>query len=215
MIETGTRVQGSGVREQPENTGGAASAWAYQTDKVMLVPYTKAWPVFPDGLLGHLYLRTKQDDRLDTIFDTGIDFDGFVSYFAKKTTVMQVYALKQGETLTPAGYCWLDDVVGREGARRAMFGLCFFKEYRGLPEVADLGWLCLKYWFTELKVDVLFGVTMEGNLQAKNFARRFGFEEIAIAPKFLYRQGDLTGARLVLLNKEKFEPLYEQWLDKA
>ena len=118
---------------------------------------------------------------------------------------MQVYALKEGENLIPAGYCWVDDVVGRDSERRAMFGLCWFKEYRGRPEVAELGWMCLEYWFNELRIDVLFGATMETNTAAKNFARRFGFEDVGTVPKFLYRQGKLTSARVVMLEKSKFE----------
>lgn len=203
--------QGSEICKSPAET---TAAWPYQTEKTMLVPYSKSWKVFPDGLLGHLYLRTKQDERLEMIFDTGMDFDGFVSYFAKKTVAMQVYAMKEGPDLIPAGYCWVDDVVGRDGARRAVFGLCFFKEYRGRREVADLGWQSLKYWFTELKIDVLFGITMESNLQARNFARRYSFKEIGVMEKFMYRQGNLTSGRLVMLDRETFEPRYQRWLEE-
>lgn len=181
--------------------------WAYQNERVALIPYASQWPVFPDGLLGHLYLRTKQDKRLELVFDHGINFDKFVTYLSKKSLALQIYCLKTEDQLIPCGYCWVDDFAGAEGARRAMFGLCFFKEYRGRPEVAELGWLSLAYWFRELHIDVLYGITMASNLQALLFARRFSFTTIGTCPRFLYRQGELTDAKVVLLERERFEEI--------
>ena len=189
--------------------------WEYQTDKVAVIPYP-SWPN-RDGLLGHLYLRTKQDDLLDTVFCgmSGIDFDRFVTYLSRKDIPAQIYCLQEeGKPFIPIGYCFLHSVDGADGARFAMFGFCFFKEYWGREELRDLVWLCLAYWFHAIKVDILYGITLKDNFLARNFSRIFGFEEEAVLRKFLYRQGKRTDARVVLLEKENFQPLYQSWLAK-
>lgn len=180
--------------------------WEYQTETTALIPYDKAWPVFPDGLLGHLYLRTREDGLLDQVFcgRATPDFDDFVSYLSSRKVVLQIYCLQRPE-LEPIGYCFINGADGEDGTRLAQFGFCFFREYWGRPELRDLVRLCLRYWFEVLKVDVLYGATLLENYLARNFARKFGFQEIATLPKFLYRAGGRADARLVLLLKEDFQ----------
>lgn len=188
--------------------------WTYQTEKVALIPYDRAWPIFPDGLLGHLYLRTKQDGLLDTVFCgcDPIDFDWVVGYLGSRKVTMQIYCLQEeGKPPTPVGYCYVMGIGGRDGARKATFGFTFFKEYWGRPELRDLVTLGLAYWMKELKIDVLHGITLRDNFLARNFARKFGFSEVATIPKFLYRQGELTDARVVMLSREEFEPRWQEW----
>jgi RimJ/RimL family protein N-acetyltransferase len=201
----------------PERENAVIPDWPYQTDKVALIPYDKAWPVFPDGVLGHLYLRTKQDRLAETVFCGGetFSFDWFVSFFADtRKTVSQIYCLKNGAELIPIGYCWVSAASGRDGARRAPFGFLFFREYWGRPELRDLVMLCLAYWFEVLKIDVLHGFTLADNFLAQNFARRFHFTEVGTVPKLLHRQGDLTDARVVMLEKDTFEPRLKAWRER-
>lgn len=192
--------------------------WKYQTDKVALVPYTRQLADLYDGLLGHLYLRTKEDGLLDTAFPglPGINMDKFVSYLADPKVALQVYYIKGRERnsatmellpvapMTPVGYCFLYNINGDDGGRLAEFGFCFFREYWGRPEVHELGWQCLRYWCEEMKVDVLYGTTLKNNFLARNFSRKFGFEEIAVLPKFLRSVKGRKDARLVLLEREMF-----------
>lgn len=185
--------------------------WEYQTENTALIPYDRVWPVFPDGITGHLYLRTKSDNLLSTVFcgRTTPNFDDFVSFLSSSKVTTQIYCLQEdGKPLEPIGYCFVHGADGEDGARMAQFGFCFFKEYWGRQELRDLVWLCLRYWFEVLKIEVLYGATLCDNFLARNFSRRFGFTEIAVLPKFLYRDGGRTDARLVYLEKGVFEQLY-------
>lgn len=188
------------------------SDWKYQTDKVALVPYNEASGAFPDGLLGHLYLRTKEDGLLDTVWAgvPNVHFDKFVSQLASDKVALQIYYL-QGDPMIPMGYCFLYQVDGDPGARLGQFGFCFFKEYWGRKEIRDGVWLCLDYWIEVIGVDVLYGATLADNYLARNFSRNFGFREIAILPKFLRQKEGRTDARLVFLERERFLPLLESW----
>ncbi len=71
----------------------------------------------------------------------------------------------------------------------ATFGFNFFKEYWGKEEIRDLVMLGLAYWFRELKVDVLHGITLEDNFLARNFSRRFGFLDVCVIQNFCIVKG--------------------------
>lgn len=185
--------------------------WEYQTSDVALIPYDRKWPVFGDGVLAHLYMKAKQSGRFETVFGD-IGFDEFMKYMTRPGLALQIYSFKTGATLTPAGMCWIDEVTGRDGARRAMFGFLFFPgDRKSARMIADLGWLGVAYWFYELKVDTLYGITMATNKPALNFSRRYGFVETGIFPRFLYRNRELTSAIVVLQDRQSFEPLYQRW----
>jgi RimJ/RimL family protein N-acetyltransferase len=186
--------------------------WKYQTDKVYLAPYTAALANEYDGLLGHLYLRTKKDGLLSTAFPglPEINFDKFVSYLSGGKVILQIYYLKTGETMTPIGYCYLYNVDGEPGDRLAEFGFCFFKEYWFARFTVPLGWLCIAYWFEELQVDLLYGATLTSNRLARMYCRRFGFEELGDFPKFLRCANGRQDGTIVVLEKHKFQILWRQ-----
>lgn len=200
--------------------------WKYQTQRVYLAPYNEMLANSFDGLLAHLYLRTKQDGLLGTAFPglPDLNHDKFVRYLSGPKVVLQIYYLKptpredsihylktnKHAPMTPIGYCFLYNVDGEPGQRLAEFGFCFFKEYWGLKETHELGWQCIAYWFEALGVDVLYGATLVDNFLARNFSRKFGFEEIAVMPKFLRSTSGRTDARIVLLERDKFLKLWYQ-----
>lgn len=196
-----------------------SSAWKYQTERVSLIPYTAEVASSYDGLLGHLYLRTKQDGLLTTAFPglPAINFDKFVSYLTGPKVVLQIYFMKHSrhENMTPVGYCYLYNIDGDPGQRLAEFGFCFFKEYWGLRATHDLGWLCIAYWFESLEVDVLYGATLTSNRLARNYSRKFGFEELGDFPKFLRSATGRVDATIVVLERDKFLKLWYQRQEAA
>jgi RimJ/RimL family protein N-acetyltransferase len=186
--------------------------WKYQTKEVAVIPYVSGSKGSPDGLLGHLYLRTKEDKLLETVWAglPGINFDSFVRQLSSNNVALQIY-YRQDTPMTPMGYCFAYQIDGDPGARLAQFGFCFFREFWGNNLVRDCVWLCLAYWFQILDVDVLYGATEANNYYARNFSRHFGFNELGIAPKFLRTAHSRIDGRIVFLEKEKFLPLLENW----
>lgn len=185
--------------------------WKYQTNEVYLAPYTKALSDQYDGLLGHLYLRTKQDGLLSTAFPglPQINFDKFVSYLSGPKVVLQIYYLK-GDPMLPVGYCYLYNIDGEPENRLAEFGFCFFREYWFPKITTPLGWLCIAYWLEEMKVDILYGATLTANRLARIYCRKFGFEELGDFPKFLRSAEGRVDATIVVLEKHKFMKLWRQ-----
>lgn len=185
--------------------------WKYQTTQVCLSPYDAAWPIHRDGLLGYLYLQTKESGLLD-LFSTEapLNFDQFVSFFAaeNKKSVMQVY---ETQDHVPVGYGWVAGTTGKEGERRSSVGFMFFRPFWGKPQLRDIGMLDIHYWFYALHIDVLHGYTLVDNFLARNFARKLGFTEVGVMPKLLHQDGKLRDARVLILEKSAFTSRWESW----
>jgi len=186
--------------------------WEYQTDEVAVVPYVSGAANFPDGILGHLYLRTKEDGLLETVWAglPGIQFDSFISQLSSNKVVLQIYYAFD-PPLTPVGYCFLYQVDGEPSQRLAQFGFCVFKNFWAKKQTRDCIWLCLAYWFEVMMVDILYGATEADNYLARNFSRHFGFKELCVAPKFLRSANGRKDGCIVFLEKERFLPLLEEW----
>lgn len=186
--------------------------WEYKTPKVVLVPYVESQGEFPEDFLAKLYFQTKRDDLLPIIFP-GMSMkhmNHFVSYLSKRPLL--VYCVMNGEMLDVAGFAWITEHEGPEHERKAGFGFGFFKAWQGKRETRDLVWLCLRWWFNELKISILYGTTLQTNGPAKNFSRIFGFVNQGVLPKFFYRNGRLEDASLELLEEAVFTPKFEAWL---
>jgi hypothetical protein len=188
--------------------------WPYQTDKVALLPYERKNLVFPDDLLYKAYLKTKEQNLLEVAFPgiPDINFDKFMGCMLRNAT--QVYTVKNGDEPITAGLCFVYNVDGEPGARMAHFGFWFFREWQAKRETRDLVWLCLAYWFLELKIDILYGVTLASNHLAKNFSRNFGFINHGVMPEFLCRGDHRVDANVVSLRKSDFVPRFDVWHKK-
>jgi len=191
------------------------SGWEYQTDKVILLPYSQQnQKMFREHFLAELYFRLRDEETLSIIFPgMGIaHLNDFIRYMARAFGFV-IPALRDGEKVIPVGLGWIPEMDGVDGARKAAFGFGFFKEMwvnrERVRRHVDLSTLMLAYWFQECKIDILYGTSI--NPKAINYSRRFGFSEPYLLPKFFCRDGVLTDARLIHLEKETFLPYYSRW----
>lgn len=181
----------------------------YQTDKVILLPYIDHRQAFPDGFLVNLYEQMKADGLLETVFAgmSDVTCNKFVSYLS--THPMVVYIIK--EEMNCVGFGWVAQSEGITGARKGSFGFTFFRKYWGTQMVRDLCWLSLRWWFHELKIDVLYATSLRTNRLATNFSRIFGFEKIGNLPMFFQKGDKLVDGTLICLKKTNFDFLYDAW----
>ena len=73
--------------------------------------------------------------------------------------------------------------------------------------------LGLAYWFNAMRCDVIHGIMLEGNIPAKNFAEHLGFKEVGIVPKRHFLNGELVGARVAMIEKNDFQPVFDDWFE--
>lgn len=179
------------------------SGWPYQTKDCVLLPLQNtALFQFPEDFLVSLYYRMVAQDLLRTFLPgmPGMNLYRFVKYFADKPMVVSLGKPKYNV----AGIGWIYESDGRDGCRKAGFGFGFFRESWGKQLVRDSANLALDWWFTGLKIDVLFGVTLASNRLASNFAKNLGFTHVGVLPRWFVTESGFEDARLVTLTKDQF-----------
>lgn len=190
----------------------AARPETYSTDRVFLLPYSPSQPPFCSAegelqdMLSYLYKRTKDDGLLDVLF-TGMEppsKDRFIHMLWPKPMVVAFLRKDDGAAPEAIGYGWLMEIEGDPGTRKANFGFTMFKQYWGTEEIRDAAKLSLRWWFEEMRCDVLFGPTLRRNLLAQHFAEEMGFRKVAEIPMFFCGSNGLETCVLVSMTKEEF-----------
>ena len=187
------------------------NGWQYYGTKTLQVcPCMKGTPVYRDGMLPYLYTRTREEGNIQATFcGDDLNMDAFVAFFEKRKTLQVLCTVENDKTLKPAGFSWVDMPKGIDGARSVSCGFCFFREARLVAR--DLARLAVAYCLIDLKVDVIFGVQLVTNIPALNFSRRLGFREACVVPKYLYADGALVDARVMILEGTDWLPGFEKW----
>jgi RimJ/RimL family protein N-acetyltransferase len=191
------------------------NGWTYyQTADLALVPYMPGTPVWKDGVLSTLYYNTRDEDKLAVTFCGDVmNHDQFVAFFQKRQTLVCLCEVREDKTLNIVGYAWVDTPTGVDGARAVLCGFCFFKGASKRTSARDLGRLGLAYWFLDMLIDVVHGIMLESNVRGRNYAQHLGFHQVGIIPKRHYYEGELVGARVMMLEKTDFVPMFEEWFE--
>ena len=179
------------------------ASWPWQNKSVILIPYDgTATRSFPEDFLVSQYFRMRDDGALGKVFPhVGVlGLNQFVNYLSNKPMVVVL----SKPTYTVAGFGWLWEVTGTDGARRAIVGFAFHRGAQGTQQTRDGARLALAWWFTELNIDVVFGSILASNRIAENFSRKLGFEVVATIPNWFVNGDQFEDARLVTLTKVGF-----------
>lgn len=173
--------------------------WKYATDRVHLSPYEPA--AFDEDFLVLLYQQMKRDNLVELVC-LPTNLNDFVSYLHARPIVV---GCVKSPDYPVAGFGWLNEVEGVDGARKASFGFSFFRKHWGKPEIGEISDLALEWWFRECRIDILYGASLTFNRAARIFAARMGFTSVGILPGFFVINGEMLDAHLVYLKKEYWE----------
>lgn len=185
--------------------------WPYQNRRAVVLPYSDNHPdIYPETFFASMYFRLKEEKTLDVIFPgMGIEnLNDFIGYMGTSRRLGRLVPCVRNPTGAPipAGLGWMCEY----DRGRASFGFGYYREYWGKQVHADLSMMMLKYWFREMKSEVLYGTTI--NPLALRYSKRFGFRRLCVLPKFFFRGGELQDANLIVLEKQVFEGYYLNWL---
>lgn len=192
------------------------SNWEYMTKEAAVIPFSPGTVVWADGVLSTAYYRLKERGLLEKLFCGDIpNHDQFIRMFdpSKKVTQILCEVEDQGkpqESVKPVGIAWVELPKGEDGARAALCGFAFTKRSRYM---LDLGMLGVHYWTHGLKIDALHGVMLLSNQAAADYASRLGFKQTAIVPDFHFCAGSLVAARVMILQKNEFDPIFDKWME--
>jgi hypothetical protein len=168
-------------------------------------------PIYKDGVVSSLYYRTKEEGKLEVIFDEDLNHDRFVTFFERIKTLQVLCRVRENKDLDPVGYAWVCNSIGRDGGRAAVSGFCFFGDAGKSHVARDLATLGIAYWIIALKIDVLHGVILDSNASAQNFASKLGFVLTAHVPKWRYVGGELVDVVNMTLEARNWLPTFEEW----
>ena len=175
----------------------------YGVRDYQVIPYMASAPVYVDGMMSHLYYKTKEQGLIEKTFcGEAKNHDQFCFFFESLKTMQVCCEVTAENKLVPVGYTWVSNPKGADGARNAQCGMCFFSGAGKRVSARGLARLALAYAMIDLRINVLHGIQVVDNIPARNFALRLGFREIGIMPKFHYIDGRLEDARVLMLVDE-------------
>jgi len=188
----------------------------YQTKDLAVVPYMSGTPVYTDEMLPFLYQKTREEGKIELTFCGDIlNLEKFVAFFVKRGTMQVLAEVEDDKTIKPVGYSWVDNPRGVDGSRGALVGFCFFKNSSKQESARNLGRLALGYMMNALRIDVLHGILLEENTQARDYCIRLGGREVGVVPRYHYSAsaGQLVGARVMIIEKETYLPEFDKWFE--
>lgn len=184
-----------------EHAKEIVDTWKYSTERVHLCPYDPE--AFDEDFLVKLYRKTKDDGLMELVFPAmASTLNAFVSYLHARPMVIGCLKLPDYPVV---GFGWLNEAEGYDGARKASFGFTFFRQFWGKSEIGEISKLAIRWWFTECRIDVLYGATLSFNRAARLFAIRMGFTSVGNMPGFFIRDGEMLDAHLVCLRKSDWK----------
>src|SRR5208283_4903374 len=135
----------------------AEKVYEYGTATTIMLPYKQdvSW-LFPEAFLADLYFRLLEDGLLDIVFP-GMrmnHLNQFMAYFASGNHPIVIGFIRNAanEIVDVAGFGWVLESDGVDGARKASVGFTFFNEYHGKKDIRSLAWFFLRWWMVELKI---------------------------------------------------------------
>lgn len=161
-----------------------------------------------------LYLawgKLHADDLYRIVFHENptMSFAQFVQFFSQPNVALQMCVDMTDETEPKlAGMVWLAEVSDLPGGRRATGSFVYFKEYQK-PEWTDkFAEMTLRWWFEDIGVSTLCGMTPTPNRGAKWYSLRAGLKYVATLSNYTSFDGKICDAHVALMDRGMFEAKY-------
>ena len=185
--------------------------YKFKRGNLMLLPYVPGIGALDEQTLIDLYNRLKSEGLWDIVFheDAGVSLLKFMSFFSDGKSLLQVLALVDGDRIVDiVGMSWLADITNCGGIlTRGVGSFMFFKDYQKPSYSDQFADMILEYWFEQLGMDVVLGVTPEPNRAALFYIKRTGFKEVGRLPKYTTYAGEVVTGVLTSMTKEEYRQL--------
>lgn len=190
---------------QPEPECRISPEYRFRKGNLILVPYHPEVGVYREDTLVHLYTRLKTDGLFDTVFHENprLTLASFINLFTQQTTLLQIVGKVEDEAIGDIiGLAWLSDVRKCDGMlTRGIASFVAFKEYQRPRYTDPAGDLVLDFWFEQLDIDVVVGMTPVANRAALRYIRRLGFLECGRIPGFTTLHGEPCDAVISYMSR--------------
>jgi RimJ/RimL family protein N-acetyltransferase len=181
--------------------------YKFRRGNLLLLPYMPRGGVFAEKTLIDLHARLHDEGLWPIVFheDTGISLLQFMNFFSDGKCLLQILAtMDDNDHLVDiAGMAWIADVCTCAGIlTRGVGSFAYFKGYQTPAFSSQFGEMILDYWFNQLKLDTIVGVTPEPNRAALVYVKRLGFKEFGSLPKYTTYEGKVADGVVTSMSKE-------------
>lgn len=187
------------------------SNFKYIRNDKMFLPYTPKIVSFKEDVLVDIYKRLKNENLYEIIFHDNpqMTFNQFISFFSSELVSLSFFCVLENEVEYPAGMCWLTDFANIDNrGKRANGSFVFFKDFQKPNYTNDFGKMALDFWFHELGVSVISGLTPSDNRSAMIYIKRLGFIESGRIPNYTILNGNICDGVITYLERSAFEKRY-------
>lgn len=178
----------------------------------MIIPWLPTGTGPLESALSLVWARMHADKIYGTVFHerTDFTFSEFVQFFSRPTILVQLCAeVDDGGTIIDiAGIAWLADFEQLPSHRRAMGSFAYFRKYWSPKWTDTFGKMLLKYWFEDLKIENLSGLTPKPNRAAHRYCQRLGLRYVAELPRWTSFNGKQVAANVAIMDKSEYDALY-------
>lgn len=186
----------------------------YRLGDVQVIPYDrKRVDVFGTNHLHWLYgkcLESRPSSPWGVLPEafcglTDLSADAICSYLANKQVVLLCVHTSPTE-FTPAGFCWVTEIIKSPSASSAFAAFTFFRNWWRTPESIVLGMLGIAYLFRHYSLTAVLGQRYAGNAVAARFMRQYGARDCGTVPYLLRtHDGRLESCTVSVLRRTDFE----------
>ena len=177
---------------------------------LMLSPYVKGG-LFKEEALYILYNRLRSEDLWSVVFheNTEMSLLEFMNFFSHGNCSLQILSIVNNDTVVDfAGMAWLTDMaVCQNVLTRASGSFGFFKEYQKPMYTDQFSDMILEFWFEQMKIDTLIGMTPEPNRSALLYIKRIGFKEVARLPQYTTYKNEVVTGVVTMMTKDDYQQL--------
>jgi RimJ/RimL family protein N-acetyltransferase len=175
-------------------------------DKILL-PYLPGKIDFKEDVLVDIYNKLKEQNLYNVVFhdNSKMTFNQFISFMSSPNIAVAFFCINENGIELPVGICWLTDINTSENKiKRANGSFVFFTEYQSPRYTTSFGKMALSFWFEQLNVDVVTGLTPSMNRSALIYIKRIGFKELGRLPRYTILSGDICDGVITYMSKDMF-----------
>lgn len=185
------------------------SEFKFVRGRLALLPYHPTAGAVSEDILVSIYRRLKDEGLFTTVFHEHPEMTlrDFLIHLSLPTTLVQYLGIVDQDIMVDgAGLAWLSDLTTCDGILTKGTGsFVFFKAYQSPAFTDQFASMILEYWFRELKVDTVVGLTPESNRAALVYAKRSGFKEAGKVPAFTTLDGQAVTGVITCMTKSDYE----------
>ncbi len=176
-----------------------------------LTPYAVSKGLMRPEDLVRIYWRLKEEDLYRVVFHDNPDMDllQFMNFFSSPAVLLQVVHFVEGDQIKDiSGLSWLVGLEQYAGRQRATGSFLAFRKYQTPTMTEHMAKMVLQYWFEQLKMDIVTGMTPEENVLALRFIKRIGFQELCRIPDYMALNGKITDCIVTMMNAGQYRQMY-------